>query len=45
MSHNKINVIFDFSGLSYPQFDIFQLKILTLELLNYDATAVSRDVA
>ena len=45
MSHYKINVIFDFSGLSDPQFHIFQLKILTLELLDYDAIAVSRDVA
>ena len=45
MSHDKINVIFDFSGLSYSQFHIFQLKILTLELLDYDAIAVSHDVA
>ena len=45
VSHDKINVIFVFSRLNYPQYHTFQSKIFILVLFHYDVIAVLRDVA
>ena len=45
MSHGKINVIFFFSGLNYPQFHTFQYKNSFSVLLNYDVIAALSHVA